>query len=208
MDPAFLQKLFADSRKMRKGSDTTAYEAFMGFYHAVRWRDPGVLALLGFHVVFALVCLLVRRHPNAHIAMFLLACGLCYSATHINALLAVHWRDCGFSQNYFDRHGVFMSSLFCAPLLLVVFVQMVRGDALLWAVRARARARVLSHSPLAPCPPTTPLRPAAALLAGSVLRPAGQGQARRAQAAPARQAQGRGGRGRRRQQRGAQGRGR
>jgi hypothetical protein len=129
MDPAFLQKLFADSRKMRKGSDTTAYEAFMGFYHAVRWRDPGVVALLGFHVVFALTCLLVRRHPNAHIGMFLLACGLCYSATHLNALLAVHWRDVGFSQNYFDKHGVFMSSLFCAPLLLVVFAQMVRAAA-------------------------------------------------------------------------------
>lgn len=152
MDPAFLQKLFADSRKMRKGSDTTAYEAFMGFYHAVRWRDPGVLALLGFHVVFALTCLLVRRHPNAHIAMFLLACGLCYSATHLNALLAVHWRDCGFSQNYFDKHGVFMSSLFCAPLLLVVFAQMVR-----------LRWRPPAGPPGCPPPHTHPTRPHALL---------------------------------------------
>jgi len=126
MDPSFLQQLFADSRKMRKGSDTTAYEAFMGFYHAVRWRDAGVMALLGFHAVYATVCLLLRRHPTVHIALFLLTCGLSYSATHINVYLAAHWREYGFSQNYFDRHGVFMSSLFCAPLLIVAFAQMVR----------------------------------------------------------------------------------
>ena len=127
MDPSFLQELFKDSRKMRKGTDTTAYEALMGFYHAVRWRDAGVVALLSFHALFATVCLLLRTRPMVHGALFLLACGLSYSATHINTYLAVHWRDFGFSQNYFDRHGVFMSSLFCMPLLLVAFAQMVRG---------------------------------------------------------------------------------
>ena len=126
MDPSFLQQLFADSRKLRKGTDTTAYEAFMGFYHAVRWRDPGVMCMLGFHVVYAALCLALRNHPTVHIALFLLTCGLSYSATHINIYLAAHWRKFGFSQNYFDRHGVFLSSLFCAPLLLIAFAQMVR----------------------------------------------------------------------------------
>ena len=125
MDPSFLQQLFADSRKLRKGTDTTAYEAFMGFYHAVRWRDPGVMCMLGFHVVYAALCLALRNHPTVHIVLFLLTCGLSYSATYINIYLAAHWRDFGFSQNYFDRHGVFLSSLFCAPLLLIAFAQMV-----------------------------------------------------------------------------------
>ena len=129
MDPSFLQQLFKDSRKMRKGSDTTAYEALMGFYHAVAWRDPGVVALLAFPVAYGLVCLALRNHPTVHIALFLLTCGLSYSATHVNTFLGARWRDFGFSQNYFDKHGVFMSSLFCAPLLLVVFAQMVRAAA-------------------------------------------------------------------------------
>lgn len=128
MDPSFLQELFRDSRKLRKGTDTTAYEAFMGFYHAVTWRDPGVIGLLAFHAVYALACLLVCRHPTVHIGMFLLTCALSYSATYLNTFLAAHWRDFGFSQNYFDKHGVFMSSLFCAPLLLVAFSQMVSEE--------------------------------------------------------------------------------
>jgi hypothetical protein len=130
MDPSsFMQKLFSDSRKLRKGADVTAYEAFMGFYHAVTWRDPGVMCLLGFHVVYAAVCIAFRNSPNAHIALFLLTCALNYSASHINTFMAKHWRDFGFSQNYFDRHGVFLSSLFCAPLLLIAFGQMVRVHA-------------------------------------------------------------------------------
>ena len=143
MDPSFLQQLFKDSRKMRKGADTTAYEALMGFYHAVAWRDPGVMALLAFPVAYGLVCLALRNHPTVHIALFLLTCGLSYSAAPVNAFLGARWRDFGFSQNYFDKHGVFMSSLFCAPLLLIAFAQMVRGES---AAAAAARCKHPPHS--------------------------------------------------------------
>ena len=120
------------AKGVRAGRDISAYEAFMGFYHAVTWSDPGVAAILCFHILYAIACSAACWLPvEAQGAMFLLTCGLVYAASSINAYLAhtegrvPRWSTHGFTQNYFDKQGVFMAHVYCAPLLLIAFAQMV-----------------------------------------------------------------------------------
>jgi hypothetical protein len=56
---------------------------------------------------------------------FVLICGSVYLAPHLNSLLAANWQLLGFSQNYFDSRGVFISAMYSAPLLFIAFLQMV-----------------------------------------------------------------------------------
>ncbi len=48
-----------------------------------------------------------------------------YNAERVNSLLARHWRSFA-TQNYFDEHGVFFCALVSTPLLLDMFVILVR----------------------------------------------------------------------------------
>jgi len=132
------------AKGVRAGRDITAYEAFMGFYHAVTWSDPGVTAILCFHILYAIACASASWLPvEAQGAMFLLTCGFVYSASYINSYLAgaegkiPRWSTHGFTQNYFDKQGVFMAHIFCAPLLIIAFAQMVSiGNVPLNSVRS------------------------------------------------------------------------
>jgi hypothetical protein len=48
-----------------------------------------------------------------------------FSVRYINEALRLRWQELGFTQNYFDKHGVFISFVFSLPLLLIGMVQMV-----------------------------------------------------------------------------------
>lgn len=46
-------------------------------------------------------------------------------AEHLNAALAAHWQSFA-TQPYFDKQGIFISAVYSAPLLLIMFVILVR----------------------------------------------------------------------------------
>ena len=48
-----------------------------------------------------------------------------YSAERSNSLLSQHWQRFS-KQNYFDKHGVFFCALVSTPLLLDMFIILVR----------------------------------------------------------------------------------
>lgn len=48
-----------------------------------------------------------------------------YNAQWLNRVLGDHWRSFA-GQPYFDEQGVFISAVVSAPLLLTMFVQLVR----------------------------------------------------------------------------------
>ena len=52
--------------------------------------------------------------------------GTVYNAQRLNKLLAQHWRSFA-GQPYFDEQGVFISAVVSTPLLLTMFVQLVRA---------------------------------------------------------------------------------
>lgn len=50
-------------------------------------------------------------------------------AERLNKLAAQHWESFS-KQNYFDRRGVFFSTLVSGPLLVVMFIVLVGGGVL------------------------------------------------------------------------------
>ena len=165
-----LKQLIGGNPKIRRGRDLTFYEDAMGFYHAVRWGEPWVAGLLAFHVAYLALVVATRRNQNVQFALFLCTCAAVYAAQPLNGLLHRHWQRLGFTQDYFDPRGVFMSCLYSGPLLLVAFAQLVSwwgGGAQRRA--ARARAELLPFPPLCASPPPHPSPPA--LRAAPVLQP-------------------------------------
>jgi len=101
-------------------------EDFLAFYHAITWSDRGFTLLLAFHLVVLLLALGLRRNTDASIVLFVLICGSVLVASYINTFFAERWKSTGlFTQNYFDERGNFVSLFFSAPLLLIVFGQMI-----------------------------------------------------------------------------------
>ncbi|XP_010538916.1 PREDICTED: transmembrane protein 18-like [Tarenaya hassleriana] len=101
-----------------------AYENFMGFYHAIDWKEPWIMGLLAFHVVLLLVTLLSRKHLNFHMCLFLLALAGVYFAEGLNGFLGKNWKSFS-TQNYFDPHGVFLSVLWSGPLLVLAMIILI-----------------------------------------------------------------------------------
>ncbi|KAF2608280.1 hypothetical protein F2Q68_00044219 [Brassica cretica] len=64
-----VQKL---SGELRTGLQP-AYENFIGFFHAIDWKEPWIMGLMAFHALFLLVTLLSRRRLNFHMFLFLFA---------------------------------------------------------------------------------------------------------------------------------------
>ncbi len=120
-----LSKILAGSRTVRPASEGTAWEALLGFYHAVNWGERNMLALYAGLGAYATAVVLTRRAPNAQLALFLGTCAAIYGASAGNAFFAARWRAWGWSQNYFDKSGVFVASVYCAPLLVLAFAQLL-----------------------------------------------------------------------------------
>jgi hypothetical protein len=121
-----LKSLIGNNPKIRRGRDISFTEMITGFYHAVRWTEPWVAGLLCFHVAYFALVVATRRHQNTQFALFLVTCAAVYAAKPLNGYLHLHWRRLGFTQDYFDPRGVFMSSLYSGPLLVVALLQLVR----------------------------------------------------------------------------------
>nr|VDD03369.1 unnamed protein product [Brassica rapa] len=144
-----VQKL---SGELRTGLQP-AYANFIGFFHAIDWKEPWIMGLMAFHALFLMVTLLSRRHLNFHMFLFLFACkffytimisfffllsvfisyiqgshtslvGGVYFAESLNRLLRKNWKSFS-TQNYFDPHGVFLSVLWSGPLLVIAMIILI-----------------------------------------------------------------------------------
>lgn len=101
-----------------------ACDNFIGFFHAIDWKEPWLLLLLSLHFVLLLTTILSRRHVNFQMCLFLLALTGVYLAERLNSFLGNHWNNFA-GQNYFDPHGLFLSVLWSGPLLLVSIIILV-----------------------------------------------------------------------------------
>ncbi|GER30785.1 transmembrane protein 18 [Striga asiatica] len=115
-----VEKLSAELRTGLK----PAYESFMGFFHAIDWKEPWLICLVSFHVLLLLVTFLSRKNINFQMCLFLLALGGVYLAELLNQFLAGNWRSFA-GQNYFDSNGLFLSILWSGPLLVIAILILV-----------------------------------------------------------------------------------
>lgn len=101
-----------------------AYDIFIGFFHAIDWKEPWLICLLSFHVILLLTIIISRRNINFQMCLFLLALSGVYLAERINTFLGNNWKSFA-GQNYFDPHGLFLSVLWSGPLLFIAIIILV-----------------------------------------------------------------------------------
>ncbi|XP_075509356.1 uncharacterized protein LOC142545839 [Primulina tabacum] len=115
-----VEKLTAELRSELK----PAYENFLGFFHAINWKEPWLICLISIHVFLLLVTFASRKNVNFQMCLFLLALGGVYLAERLNSFLAGNWRSFA-GQDYFDPHGLFLSVLWSGPLLVIAVLILV-----------------------------------------------------------------------------------
>ncbi len=80
---------------------------------------------MAFHVILWLTVFLIRKNNTAQMVLLCLICALVYASQYFNAYAADHWEALGFTQDYFDINGVFLSFVFSMPLLGLAAFQLV-----------------------------------------------------------------------------------
>lgn len=111
------------SAELRSGFGP-AYDQFLGFFHAIDWKEPWLMGLLGFHVLLLLIVIFSKRHVNFQMCLFILALSGVYLAERLNRFLGAHWKSFA-TQNYFDPYGLFLSVLWSGPLLIVAMLILI-----------------------------------------------------------------------------------
>ncbi|XP_008783402.1 transmembrane protein 18 [Phoenix dactylifera] len=101
-----------------------AVDNFVGFFHAIDWKEPWLICLLLFHLSLLLTTIISRKNVNFQLCLSILAFTGVYLAERINNFMGKHWKSFA-SQNYFDPHGLFISVLWSGPLLFVTIVIVV-----------------------------------------------------------------------------------
>ena len=115
-------------RSMRQNATQGSFvDDVMGFYHAIDWSERWLLALLCFHLCVWLVVVGTRRHNTVQMVLLVALLAVVRCAEWINGVAGRHW-ELFASQQYFDKHGVFVSVMLSVNLLLAAFF--ILGNAL------------------------------------------------------------------------------
>lgn len=123
-----LRKMFPNGTggvRPQRGGSSDLYPVLMGFLHAVNWREPGVWGPLVFYLVLLIAAVATRNRWGVQLSIFLFSCGAVAVAPLFNKYARAHWRELGYTQNYFDERGIFVITLHCTPLLIIAFVQLL-----------------------------------------------------------------------------------
>ncbi|XP_021300098.1 transmembrane protein 18 [Herrania umbratica] len=115
-----VQKL---SSELRSGL-RPAYNNFIGFFHAIDWKEPWLICLLAFHAVLLIITIFSRKNTNFQMCLFLLALVGVYLAETLNKFLGDNWKRFA-TQNYFDPSGLFLSVLWSGPLLAIAIIILI-----------------------------------------------------------------------------------
>ncbi|KAI3987824.1 hypothetical protein MKX01_020938 [Papaver californicum] len=121
-----------------------AVDNFLGFFHAIDWKEPWLVGLLSFHVALLLTIILSRKNINVQTSLFLVALVGVYFAESMNTFLGSNWKSFA-EQNYFDKRGVFLSALWAGPLLVISIVILVNMLFSLCQVMVKWKRAELQH---------------------------------------------------------------
>ena len=132
-----------------------------GFVQAIEWTELWLIVLYCFHAILLVAAIATRHNSNAQIVIFVGITGAVYMAERINVLAGAHWAKFS-TQNYFDARGVFISTLWSTPLLLIglvmLFQSLYSASSLLVQVKRkqiRQELRGQSNKPAAGAPAET-----------------------------------------------------
>lgn len=101
-----------------------AYDNLIGFFHAIDWKEPWLICLISFHILLLIIAIISRKSVNFQMCLFLLTLSGVYLAERLNKILGDNWKSFA-TQNCFDPQGIFLSTLWSGPLLVIAIVILV-----------------------------------------------------------------------------------
>merc|ERR1711862_533676 len=96
----------------------TLKEQIQAFQSAITWSEPFILCLLAFDLFIILLSIIAIQKRYGRIVIICIIYGIIYSSQYLNTYGAIHWESFA-TQNYFDKNGIFLSIMLCAPLLFI-----------------------------------------------------------------------------------------
>ncbi|KAL2635132.1 hypothetical protein R1flu_006611 [Riccia fluitans] len=104
----------------------SVFEPILAFIHAVDWTEPWLIGLMSMHVILLVLAVLTRKNNNAQMTLFFSGLICIYFAERLNTILDRNWKKFA-RQPYFDRHGVFFSTVWSVPLLCMTTLILVNS---------------------------------------------------------------------------------
>lgn len=116
----------------------------LAFVHAVDWTEPWLIGLMAFHLVLLVVAIATRKQGNTQAVLFFGTLVSVYFAERLNSFLLRHWRSFA-TQPYFDSHGVFISTVWSGPLLLISTVILLNSMVMMTQMMIKWKRAELKH---------------------------------------------------------------
>ncbi|KAL7435294.1 hypothetical protein ACHAXM_004626 [Skeletonema potamos] len=103
----------------------TPVEQIQAFKAAITWSEPFIQCLLAFHAVVIIAAIALTKKGGIYTRMgFMIFLAIIVRlAERLNIMGNSRWKEFA-TQNYFDRSGIFMGIMLCAPILCVCFVML------------------------------------------------------------------------------------
>mmetsp|Transcript_36466 Transcript_36466/g.85697 ORF Transcript_36466/g.85697 Transcript_36466/m.85697 type:complete len:209 (-) Transcript_36466:108-734(-) len=102
------------------------WNGVQSFVAAVDWNESWIIGLMCFHALSLVLAITTRNNSTFQMILFCFLMGTVYMAEPLNRFLGEHHKSFS-TQNYFDKHGVFMSTVWSTPMLLVGCVMLVQS---------------------------------------------------------------------------------
>lgn len=104
----------------------TPKEHIQAFAAAITWNETFIKIILGFHVVVIVSAVALNRRGGVYSQLgFMFFMGIVVRlADTLNTIGASRWKEFA-TQNYFDRGGIFIGIMVCAPLLTVCLFMLI-----------------------------------------------------------------------------------
>lgn len=83
------------------------------------------------HALLFMIVLKARKNPNIQFTLLAIFCALIFSMRNINDYLRDHWKELGWTQNYFDESGLFLTVVVSGPIVILSILQTVSGSDLI-----------------------------------------------------------------------------
>ncbi|KAK1745659.1 transmembrane protein 18 [Skeletonema marinoi] len=100
----------------------TPTEQIQAFKAAITWSEPFIQCLLAFQAVVIITAIALTKKGGLYTRMgFMIILAIIVRlAERLNVMGNSRWKEFA-TQNYFDRGGIFIGIMLCAPLLCVCF---------------------------------------------------------------------------------------
>jgi hypothetical protein len=89
-----------------------------GILLKVNFTDKPIILLIIFHCLIFMIAFLARSHKVWRVIVFGFCMCICLLTARIGKLVEPHWKELGFSANYFDETGVFLLFFVALPLVI------------------------------------------------------------------------------------------